>query len=302
MAARFLADAGRNVRLKGTFGPPIEGEPLGDAALTASLSAKNLSLAKLGPYLGMKQEADPGVLSLDASADGALLAPLKLGGNLALVPREGGGSPVPAIDGQFVATLDWPRGTLALENSPFSVAKLPLMVQGKVGDLRTTPRLDLAIATPSEVTIEGLAGFAGILPESVTLSGRVRLTAELTGPANDLSMHASFSAAPLAVDQEGKPCLTATNATATLESRGQGPRTGRVTVAAGKLRELHVENLLADWSFEKGTGTLLLATATAPPVAMDVSEKGLSAAGKGLCDALEGGLRQLLTLSSRPRT
>ena len=142
----------------------------------------------------------------------------------------------------------------------------------------------------------------------MTLSGRVRLTAELAGPANDLSMHASFSAAPLTVDQDGKPCLTATNATATLESRGQGPRTGRVTAAAGKLRDLHVENFLADWSWDKTTGALLLAPvaaadgSTAAPVAIDVSEKGGPAAGKGLCDALEGGLRQLLTLSSRPRT
>ena len=259
MTARFLADTGRNLTLKGTFGPPIPGEPLGDAALAATLSAKNLALARLGPYLGTKPEVDPGVLSLDASADGAVLAPLKLGGNLVLVPREGGGSPIPALDGQFVAMLDWPGATLALEKSPFTVAKLPLMVEGRVQDLRATPRLDLEIATPGEVEIENvtaLPGLAGTLPAGMTIAGRVRLTAEISGPTGDLAAHASLSAAPFELSRDGRPFLTAANATATLESRGQGPRTGRVRIPAGKLEELPFENLLADWSWDKRVLTL----------------------------------------------
>ena len=111
---------GRQRRAQGTFGPPKSGQGAGRRGARGYAFGEELgSRAKLGPYLGTNRRPTPGVLSLDASADGALLAPLKLAGNLALVPREGGGS-VPAIDGQFVATLDWPRGTLALENSPFS--------------------------------------------------------------------------------------------------------------------------------------------------------------------------------------
>lgn len=313
MTARLLADTGRNVTLKGTFGPPIPGQPLGDATLAATLSAKSLSLGGLGPYLGTKPEVDPGVLSLDATADGALLAPLKLGGNLVLVPREGGGSPFPALDGQFVATLDWTRGTLVLEKSPFTVAKLPLMVEGRVRDLRTAPRLDLAFATPGEVEIEnitGLPGLAGTLPAGMAVAGRVRLSAELSGPTGDLASHASLSAAPFELSRDGRPFLTATNATATLESRGQGPRTGRLKIPVGKLEELPFENLLADWSWDKGTGTLILApahqgNASAPAVTIDVAGTlagGGPAASKALADALADGLRQLVTLSSRPRT
>src|SRR5262249_8145955 len=97
---RLLAEGAPNVSFKGTFGPPKPGRPLAESAVAATLAAKNLSLAKLGPYLGAKQEADPGVLSLDATANGAVLGALKLAGNLTLVPRECGG-PLPALDGQL---------------------------------------------------------------------------------------------------------------------------------------------------------------------------------------------------------
>src|SRR4029077_16427013 len=49
-AARFLADQGRNVSLKGTLGPPLPDAPLGEAALQANLSAKLLQLKRLAPY------------------------------------------------------------------------------------------------------------------------------------------------------------------------------------------------------------------------------------------------------------
>jgi AsmA protein len=262
LAARSLPDTGgrpavaaRNFRLKGAFGPPKPGQPLGESPLRMSLSAKGVALAKLGPYLGAKQEADPGVFSFDATFDGAFLTALRIAGNLALVPRAGGGSPIPAIDGQFVATLDWPHGVLILEKSPIAVAKLPLTMQGRIDDLRTAPRVDLALATPGEAAIDsvtGLPGVAGTLPAGLKLSGRVRLSAEVSGPMGDLAAHASVAAAPLEVSQDGQPTFTAASATATLESKGRGPLSGRIQVPAGKLEGLNFENLLADWSWDEG--------------------------------------------------
>ena len=260
LAARFLADKGRNVTLKGSFGPPAPGRPLGETPLKTTLSAKGLELERLAPYLGAKREADPGVLSLDAAATGSMLTALKVSANVALVPRPGEASALPAIDGQLALTLDWPHGALALEKSPISVARLPLSVQGRVDDLRGAPRFDLSVSTPGEVAIEGLTGLpgvAGTLPASVKLSGRVRLSAELSGPSSDLAAHASLAAAPLAVSLDGQPFFTAANATATLESRGRGPMSGKITVPVGKLKEVHFEDLLADWSW--GEGTLVLA-------------------------------------------
>lgn len=259
LAARFLADRGRNVALKGTFGPPKEGGPLGEAPVGASLSARGLALAKLGPYLGAKQEADPGVVTLDATADGAFLTALRLAGTFALAPREGAGSPIPALEGQFVSTLDWPNGSIVLERSPVSVAKLPLTAQGRADGLRSAPRFELTVATPGEVEIDsvtGLPGIAGTLPKGLKLSGRVRLSAEISGPATDLAAHASLAAAPLAVTRDAQPLFAAANATATLESKGRGPLTGRITAPVGKVRELHFEDLRADWSWDKGVLTL----------------------------------------------
>ena len=259
LAARLLADGARNLALKGSFGPPPQGRALGETPLQASLSAKGLALARLGPYLGAKQEADPGVLSFDLTAGGSILTLLRLAGTVALTPREGGGSPVPAIEGQFVASLDWPHGALVLENSPLSLAKLPLSLQGRVDDLRTAPRVDFKLATPGDVAIDsvtGLPGVAGTLPPSVKLSGRLRLSAELSGPASDLSAHASLEAAPFGVSLDGQPFLAAGSATATLQSRGKTPLTGRVTMPVGKLKNLPFEDLIADWSWNQGALTL----------------------------------------------
>ncbi|HEY2797531.1 MAG TPA: AsmA family protein [Thermoanaerobaculia bacterium] len=290
---RLLADGPPNVTLKGTFGPPKPGRPLGESVLAASLSAKSLALAKLGSYLGAKQEADPGVLSLDATANGAFLGALKLAGNLTLVPREGGG-PLPALDGQLTGVLDWPHGALTLEQSPITIARIPLMVQGRVDGLRKAPRVDWKLATPGEVAIDGVSGLpdaAGTLPADFKISGRVRLTAEVAGSMEDRTRHASLAAVPLEVSQGGQSILAAPTATVTLESRVGAPSTGRLSIPAGKLKGAAFQGLLADWSLEKGVLTLSRADAAAPPVSADLSE----ARGQVLVDALTRLLQDFLT-------
>lgn len=292
LTGRLLADGGPNVAFKGSFGPPKPGGALGESALAATLSAKNLALARLGPYVGAKQEADPGVFSLDATANGALLGALKLAGNLTLVPREGGG-PLPALDGQLAAVLDWPHGALTLEPSPISLAKIPLMVQGRVEDLRTTPRVDLRFTTPGEVAIDGVSGLpdaAGSLPADFKISGRVRLTAEVAGSSADRTRHASLAAVPLEVSQGGQPVLSAPGATATLESRGVEPPTGRLAIASGKLNGAPFQNVLADWSLDKGVLTLSRADAADARASADLSE----ARGQALVDAVTKLLQDFL--------
>ncbi len=299
-AGRLLADGTPNVAFKGSFGPPKPGRPLGESALGATLSAKNLTLARLGPYVGAKQEADPGVLSLDATANGAFLGALKLAGNLTLVPREGGG-PLPALDGQLQAVLDWPHGALTLEQSPISVAKIPLMLQGRVDGLRTTPRVDLRFTTPGEVAIDGVSGLpdaAGSLPADFKIAGRVRVAAEVAGSSADRTRHASVAAVPLEVSQGGQPVLSSPNATATLESRGGEPPTGRLTILSGKLKGAPFQSVLADWSLDKGVLTLSRADAAGAHVSADLRE----ARGQALVDALTKLLEQLVGAAPQAAT
>ncbi len=292
---RLLAAGPSNVAFKGTFGPPKPGRPLAESLITATLSGKNLALAKLGPYLGVKQEADPGVLSFDATANGAVLGALRLAANLTLAPREGGG-PWPALDGQLTAVLDWPHGALTLEQSPITIAKVPFMAQGRVDDLRTAPRFDLKLATPGEVAIDGVSGLpdaAGTLPADFKIAGRIRLTAEVTGTTADRARHASLSAVPLEVSQAGQPILSTPSASATLESQVGEPAImrGRVSLPSGKLKGAAFQNLLADWSLDKGVLTLSPASGSAgqAPATADLSE----ARGQALVDALTKLLEQL---------
>ncbi len=259
LAARFLADSGRNLTLSGTLGPPPAERPLGESPLNATFAAKNLALARLAPYVAAFQANDPGAFSIDGKAEGALLGALSLAGNLALVPAAPS-SPVPPLDGTFAATLDWSKGTLAIANSLLSVAKLPLAVEGRVDGMRKAPRVDIRIATPGDVAIDdvtGLPGIAGTLPAGVKLSGRVKLEAKIEGPSTDLDTRASVDAAPFGVSVGGQPLLAVPSVRATAGSRGKGALTGRITAPSGKLKNLPFADLAADWSWDKGALTLV---------------------------------------------
>ena len=256
MSGRFLADGGRNVTLEGTLGPPVAGKGLGEAPLDGKFVAKKLVLARLGPYLG-SANLDPGVFSLDARLAGAPLGLLKVDGDLALAPPAS--SAIPPLDGRLALTYDGAAGTLAVGKSPVSVAKLPLAVEGRIDGLKTTPRVDLAIATPGDVSIENVTGFPGLagkLPPDVKLGGRVRLSASIRGPASDLATKASLDAAPFSAARAGEPLLATSSLRATLDARGKGPMNGRVTAASGLLQKLPFEDLVADWTYAAGVMTL----------------------------------------------
>ncbi|HEY2797530.1 MAG TPA: AsmA family protein [Thermoanaerobaculia bacterium] len=263
LSGRLLADGDRNVLLKGTFGPLVPGRPIAEMPIDASLSARGLALGRLGRYLGSRPE-DPGVLTLDTNVSGPLAGSLKIAGSVKLVPRRGSRSRVPEIDGRFRGVLDRPHWTLTLERSAVSIAKLPLVVEGRIQGLRGKPRLDLALATREEVPIDrvtALPAVASALPPGLRLSGRVRLAASLRGPADGLAVHGSASAAPLGLSRDGDdgPLLAAPSATATLESKGDGPRAGRLSISSGELRRLHFQNLRADWSWDAAKGSLVVA-------------------------------------------
>jgi len=168
------------------------------------------------------------------------------------------------------------------------------MVHGRVEGLRKAPRVDWRLVTPGEVAIDGVSGLpdaAGTLPADFKIAGRVRLTAEVAGTSEDRTRHASLAAVPLAVSQGGQSILDAPSATATLESRVGEPTAGRLSIPSGKLRGATFENLLADWSLEKGVLTLSRADAAAPPVSADLS----AARGQVLVDALAKLLQDFLT-------
>ena len=255
LAARFLADSGRNLVVNGTLGPPVAGKGLGDAPLNATFAAKGLALARLGPYLGKPKGADPGLFSTDGAVEGALLGALKAAFNFTLVPP-GPSSPIPPIEGKVAMTLDWRNGTLVVSSSPLLVAKLPLTAEGRIDGLRSAPSVNLRLATPGDVPLDdvtGLPGLAGALPANVKLAGRARVAAEIEGPSADRTMRASVDAAPLSVSLGGRSLFSARSARATLGSRGDGPLSGKVTFPSGRIQRLPFEDLVADWSLNKGS-------------------------------------------------
>jgi hypothetical protein len=85
LAGRMLAGSGSNLSLRGTFGPPKPGAPMGEAPLAATFSARGLELARLAPYTG--GTSDAGVLTLDGKAEGAPLGVLRVTGAAQLTPR-----------------------------------------------------------------------------------------------------------------------------------------------------------------------------------------------------------------------
>jgi hypothetical protein len=257
LAARFLADSGRNLALKGAFGPPPPDKPLSRTPLEASLDAKGLALSRLAPYFAAFQGPDPGTLSVKGRVAGRLLGGLALSGNAAIDPA-GPGARVPSVDGTFAMNLDWEKGTLVIERSLVEISAVPVAVEGSIVDLRGSPRFALHVATPGAAAIDdftGLPGIAGRLPESVRLSGRVRLDARIEGPSSDLETRGTLDAAPFAVLFEAKPFLETPSAQATFASRGKGPWTGKVAARSGKLRELPLENLLTAWTWKGGALT-----------------------------------------------
>jgi AsmA protein len=259
-AARFLADTGRNLSLKGTLGPPLPGQaPIGEAPVQANLSAKLLQLKRLGPYVAAFRDNDPGTLSMEGKAEGELLGALTVTGNLAVDPA-GPSSPIPSTDGTFSVTLDRSKGTLAIGRSLFDVASLPLAVEGRVDDFKNTPRVAIHVSTPGEVPIDDVTGFPGLagrLPENVRLAGKLRLDARIEGSPPDLETTGTVDAAPFNVTMNGEAFFSAGSAQATLGSRGQAPLAGRVTVPSGKLKKLDFEKLVADWTWNKGVLTLV---------------------------------------------
>ncbi len=260
LAARFLADAGRNLTLQGTFGPlPTNGAAVGLAPLKATFSAKELGLARLGPYVSAFAATDPGRLTLTGNTEGAPLGTLTVIGRATLAPA-GNAAKIPAADGTYRLTLDWPTGSLGISDTLLSVANLPLAIEGRIGGLRKeTLHVDLRVKTPGEVPIDsvtGLPGMAGRLPEGVKLGGRVRFESTIRGPSSDLDTQASLDAAPFSVTTSAGPMLEAATAAATLARRGNAPMGGRITVPDGKLRNVPFQGLSADWTWNEGALTL----------------------------------------------
>lgn len=259
VAARFLADKGRNVTLEGTLGPPPGAGPVGEAPLDARFSAKDLALARLAPWVAAFRENDPGTLSFDGNARGQLLGALAIAGKLALDPAPASGARMPVADGTVSLTLDWPKGILAISRSLFDVAELPIQIEGRIDRFHDTPEVDLRVGTPGDVPLDhvtGLPGVAGRFPEGTKLAGSVRFDARIQGPSSDLNVSGSADVASFRVTRQAQALLDAPAVHATLESKGTAPLSGRVSAAAGRLRQLPFENLRADWTWDKGTLTI----------------------------------------------
>jgi hypothetical protein len=259
VAARFLADRGRNVTLQGTLGPPPGSGPIGEAPLDARFSAKDLALARLAPWVAAFRDSDPGTLAIDGNAQGKLLGALAIAGKIALDPSAASGARMPAVDGTVALTLDWPKGMLAIGRSLFDVAELPIQVEGRIDHFHETPELDVRLGTPGDVPLDhvtGMPGVAGRFPDGLRLAGSARLEARIQGASSDLDVSGSADAASFRLTRDAQPLLDSPAVHATLESKGAAPLSGRVSAAAGKLRQLPFANLRAEWTWDKGALTL----------------------------------------------
>ncbi|HTR04347.1 MAG TPA: AsmA-like C-terminal region-containing protein, partial [Thermoanaerobaculia bacterium] len=245
-------------RLDGALGPlPTEG-PVGDAAVDVRFSVKGAALGRLSPWVAAFHDADPGALTLDGTAKGKALGALEIAGKLALDPPSGS-TRMPAVDGAVALTLDWPKGTILIARSVFDVAELPLAVEGSVTSLHETPAVDLHVATPGDVGLDhvtGLPGVAGRFPEGFKISGSVRLDLRIQGTTAALAIRGAADAAPFAVARSGQSLFETPSVHAGVETTGDGPLSGRVTAASGKLQNLPFENLRADWTWRRGLLTL----------------------------------------------
>ncbi len=148
VAARFLAERGRNVTLEGTLGPPPSAGPVGEASLDARFSAKDLALARLSPWVAAFRENDPGTLAIEGNAQGKLLGALAIAAKVGLVPSPASKTRMPPVDGTVALTVDWPKGSLAIGRSLFDLAELPLAIEGRVDRLHETPEIDLRVSHP----------------------------------------------------------------------------------------------------------------------------------------------------------
>jgi len=260
VSARFLAHAGRNLVVTGSFDPPAPGGGLAETPFHASFSAEDLALNRLGPYLPTPRRIDPGFLSIHGTLDGAPPGLLKVNGTVALVAARQSPA-IPSFDAALALTLDQPNGSVRIERSAFALAKLPLTAEGRIRGLPDAPRLDLRIATPAAVSIEDLLarlpGFARSVPRDMKMSGRLRFEAEIHGAPTDLSTRVALDAAALHVTRNGEPILVAPEIRATLAARGKAPVAGRVTAASGRLQKLPFEDFVANWTWKDGSLTIL---------------------------------------------
>ena len=257
VAARFLADAGRNVSVRGFVSPPREGSFAG-APMSVRVAATGLDLSRMAPYVppsaGVSSRDAAGNLDFEATAEGAVLGALTVAGRAALAPSRG--SRLPPVDAEYAVTLDWPAESLVIHRATVRAASLPLAAEGRVDGLRSAPRVDLRLATPESVPLEGIAALAsaaGGIPKSVRLSGRLRFEARVRGPASDVAARIQADASSLGASVDGRPVIAAGALHAALASRGDRSADGRVTVPSGALRGIPFEDLAADWRWRDGT-------------------------------------------------
>ncbi|HEX4440741.1 MAG TPA: AsmA family protein [Thermoanaerobaculia bacterium] len=252
VAARFLADSGRNVSVRGLVARPPGGD-LASARLRVLYSAKNLDLSRLAPWAGAASR-EAGSFTVDGTAEGVALGGLTLAGRAALAPS--GASRLPPLEGDYAVTLDVPSDSLTIRRSSLRVGSLPLTAEGRVDALRGEPRLDLRVATPESVSIErilSLAGAAGRLPSALRASGRLRFEARVRGPASDVAARIEADGSSLGAEVAGRPVFAAASLHAAVASRGRTAASGRIAVPSGSLRGVPFDDLSADWHWNDGT-------------------------------------------------
>jgi len=270
VAARFLSDEGRNVSVRGLVAAGGR-DSIAGAPLRVRFAAKDLDVSRLiglASALGASGGPNPrldaldalrrdagGAFSVEGSVDGAVLGALTLAGRAALAPSRG--SRLPPVESEYAVTLDVPKDSLVVHRATLSAASLPVSAEGRVDGLRSEPRVDLRLSTPESIPLERIASLAAAagkrLPESLRVSGRLRLEARVRGRASDLAARLQADASSLGASVDGKPVISAASLHAAVASRGRDRASGVVAAPSGALRGIPFQDLAAEWRWSDGT-------------------------------------------------
>ena len=255
VTARFLSDAGRNVSIRGSIAPPRRGT-LAESPLRASLSVRELDVERIAALAPPVARDARGALSVEATAEGAVLGALTLAGKASLVPR--GATRLPPIHGEWAATLDWPSESLVVHRATVHAGSLPVTAEGRVDGLRgASPRIDVRVASPGGVDLRhalSLAAAAGrAVPANVRLSGRLRFEARFRGDSSDLAARVQADASSFDAQVDGRPVFAAAALHASAASRGASAAEGRIAAPSGSVRGIPFEDLMSEWRWNDGT-------------------------------------------------
>jgi uncharacterized protein involved in outer membrane biogenesis len=196
LAASLLSDGGRNVNVYGRLGPIPATLAFDQTPLEVTLTAQDLILDPLMPYMGPEPALSAGRFGADMHIQGKLGDTLNLKGSLSLAQAvlraaPGAGTPttLPTVQLSQEMTINMGQAVVQLTNARLDLQPLQATLTGTVRNFTTTPQLDLHLNTnpfaPGEMLTQW-PSFAAALPKPTTVQGTLQLEATIKGTPSDV--------------------------------------------------------------------------------------------------------------------